>query len=78
MEVTSPAGSRAVKSTPIPRVTWLIIALRSRGAWSPWAWPDGGSRAWALVGESQWIIAAAMGVLALASWVWPVVVYRGW
>ena len=26
---------------------------------------------------SQWIIAAAMGVLALASWVWPVVVYRG-
>ena len=28
-------------------------------------------------GESQWIVAAAMGVLALASWVWPVVVYRG-
>src|ERR1039458_1050859 len=26
---------------------------------------------------SQWNIAAAMGVLALASWVWPVVVYRG-
>ncbi len=26
---------------------------------------------------SQWIVAAAMGVLALASWVWPVVVYRG-
>jgi diguanylate cyclase (GGDEF)-like protein/PAS domain S-box-containing protein len=27
--------------------------------------------------ESQWIVAAAMSVLALASWVWPVVVYRG-
>jgi diguanylate cyclase (GGDEF)-like protein/PAS domain S-box-containing protein len=27
--------------------------------------------------EGQWIVAAAMGVLALASWVWPVVVYRG-
>jgi diguanylate cyclase (GGDEF)-like protein/PAS domain S-box-containing protein len=26
---------------------------------------------------SQWIVAGAMGVLALASWVWPVVVYRG-
>jgi diguanylate cyclase (GGDEF)-like protein/PAS domain S-box-containing protein len=25
----------------------------------------------------QWIVAAAMGGLALASWVWPVVVYRG-
>ena len=30
-----------------------------------------------LISGSQWIIAAAMGVLALASWVWPVVVYRG-
>jgi diguanylate cyclase (GGDEF)-like protein/PAS domain S-box-containing protein len=29
------------------------------------------------VDESQWIVAAAMGVLALGSWVWPVVVYRG-
>ncbi len=29
------------------------------------------------VDESQWIVAAAMGVLALVSWVWPVVVYRG-
>src|SRR5216684_5981287 len=29
------------------------------------------------VGESQWIVAAAVGALALGSWVWPVVVYRG-
>ena len=28
------------------------------------------------VDERQWIIAAAMGVLVLGSWVWPVVVYR--
>jgi len=28
------------------------------------------------VGERQWIIAAAMGVLVLGSWIWPVVVYR--
>jgi diguanylate cyclase (GGDEF)-like protein/PAS domain S-box-containing protein len=26
---------------------------------------------------SQWIVAAAVGALALGSWVWPVVVYRG-
>ena len=35
-------------------------------ALGPWPQPSG----------SQWIVAAAMGVLALASWVWPVVVYR--
>jgi diguanylate cyclase (GGDEF)-like protein/PAS domain S-box-containing protein len=29
------------------------------------------------VDESQWIVAAAVGALALGSWVWPVVVQRG-
>jgi diguanylate cyclase (GGDEF)-like protein/PAS domain S-box-containing protein len=29
------------------------------------------------IDESQWIVAAAVGALALGSWVWPVVVYRG-
>jgi diguanylate cyclase (GGDEF)-like protein/PAS domain S-box-containing protein len=76
MEVTSPAGSRAVKSTPIPRVTWLIIAVSVAGGLAilvvaGWRQPGLG-----LAGESQWMVAAAMGVLALASWVWPVVVYR--
>ena len=28
------------------------------------------------IGHSQWAVATVMGVLALASWVWPVVVYR--
>ncbi|MGH3420938.1 MAG: hypothetical protein ACRDOD_15300, partial [Streptosporangiaceae bacterium] len=27
--------------------------------------------------RSQWIVAAAIGALALGSWVWPVVAYRG-
>jgi diguanylate cyclase (GGDEF)-like protein/PAS domain S-box-containing protein len=31
----------------------------------------------AQVGQHQWIVAAAMGVLTLGNWVWPVVVYRG-
>ena len=76
MEVTSPAGSRAVKSTPIPRVTWLTIAVSVAGGLAilvvaGWRQPGLG-----LASESQWMVAAAMGVLALASWVWPVVVYR--
>ncbi|MDX6391749.1 MAG: hypothetical protein QOJ73_2812 [Streptosporangiaceae bacterium] len=29
------------------------------------------------IDQGQWIAAAAIGVLALGSWVWPVVVYRG-
>ncbi|HTW02024.1 MAG TPA: EAL domain-containing protein [Streptosporangiaceae bacterium] len=29
------------------------------------------------VGESQWIVASAVGVLLLASWLWPLVVFRG-
>jgi diguanylate cyclase (GGDEF)-like protein/PAS domain S-box-containing protein len=29
------------------------------------------------VGESQWIVAAAVGVLLLASWLWPLIVFRG-
>ena len=77
MEVTSPAGSRAVKTTLIPRVTWVVVAASIAGGLvtlgvAGWRPPGLGQ-----VGESQWIIAAAMGVLALASWVWPVVVYRG-
>jgi diguanylate cyclase (GGDEF)-like protein/PAS domain S-box-containing protein len=29
------------------------------------------------VGENQWIVAVAVGVLLLASWLWPLVVFRG-
>jgi diguanylate cyclase (GGDEF)-like protein/PAS domain S-box-containing protein len=30
-----------------------------------------------LVSHSQWVVVGVMGVLALGSWLWPVVVYRG-
>ena len=30
------------------------------------------------IAQSQWAVATVMGVLALASWIWPVVVYPGW
>ena len=78
MEVMSLAGSRAKQTTHIPWVTWIIIAASITGGLvtlgvAGWRQPGLGQ----LIGGSQWIIAAAMGVLALASWVWPVVVYRG-
>jgi diguanylate cyclase (GGDEF)-like protein/PAS domain S-box-containing protein len=30
-----------------------------------------------LVSHSQWVVVGVMGVLAMGSWLWPVVVYRG-
>jgi diguanylate cyclase (GGDEF)-like protein len=71
MELT-PARS-AMK---IPRATAAVVAASVAGGaltllvaiWRP-AGP-------VRVDEHQWIIAAAMGVLVLGSWIWPVVVYR--
>ncbi len=78
MEVVSPAASRTMKTTQIPCVTRVIIVASIAGGLvtlgvAGWRQPGLGQ----LISGSQWIIAAAMGVLALASWVWPVVVYRG-
>ena len=67
-------GSQAMK---LPRATWAIVAASvAGGAFTLFVavWRQSAS---GHVHESQWIAAAAMGVLALASWVWPVVVYRG-
>ncbi len=61
----------------IPRATWAIVAASVMGgafALSVAGWRQSTS---GHVDESQWIVAAAMGALALGSWVWPVVVYRG-
>ncbi len=61
----------------IPRATWAIVATSVVGGALTLfvaGWMQPGARA---VNESQWIIAAAMGALALGSWVWPVLVYRG-
>ena len=61
----------------MPRATMAVIAAAVAGGaltllvafWeqpAPWH-----------IGPSQWVVAAAVGALALGSWVWPVVVYRG-
>jgi diguanylate cyclase (GGDEF)-like protein/PAS domain S-box-containing protein len=61
----------------IPRATRAIVAASIVGGaltifvavWRQSAPGD--------IDQGQWIAAAAIGVLALGSWVWPVVVYRG-
>jgi diguanylate cyclase (GGDEF)-like protein/PAS domain S-box-containing protein len=74
MEVTSPAASRALK---IPRPTWAVVTCSVAGGAGALAVAGWRQSASGPIGESEWIIAAAMGVLALGSWLWPVVVYRG-
>ena len=59
------------------RATWAIVAVAVAGGafvlfFAGWRQSASGH-----VNEGQWVAAAAIGVLALGSWVWPVVVYRG-
>ena len=59
----------------IPRATGAVVAASVAGGVLTLLvamWQSGLVR----VDERQWIIAAAMGVLVLGSWIWPVVVYR--
>jgi diguanylate cyclase (GGDEF)-like protein/PAS domain S-box-containing protein len=67
-------GSQTVKAPPATRA--VVAASVVGGAFSlfvaVWIQPAPGH-----VDESQWIVGAAVGALALGSWVWPVVVYRG-
>jgi diguanylate cyclase (GGDEF)-like protein len=59
------------------RGTWAIIAVAVGGGafalfFAGWMQSASGH-----VNEGQWVVAATIGVLALGSWVWPIVVYRG-
>jgi diguanylate cyclase (GGDEF)-like protein/PAS domain S-box-containing protein len=74
VEVTSPSESRAMK---IPGTTWVIVTASVGGGACALAVAGWRQSAEGPIGASQWIIATAMGVLALGSWLWPVVVYRG-
>ena len=73
MEVTSPAASRV---SGIPAATWIVVAGSIAGGVATLGLAGWQQPGWAQVSGSQWIIAAAMGVLVLGSWIWPVVVYR--
>ena len=61
----------------MPRATWAVIAAAVAGGVLAVCGAVWRQSAWGQVGEHQWIVAAAMGVLLLGSWIWPVVVYRG-
>ncbi len=61
----------------MPRMTRAIVAAAVAGGAftlfvAGWRQPDSGQ-----ISASQWIVAAAMGAMAMGSWVWPVVVFRG-
>jgi len=61
----------------VPRATRAVVAASVvGGALTLFVTIWRQSAPWHVSG-SQWIVAAAVGALALGSWVWPVVVYRG-
>src|ERR1700735_3944758 len=61
----------------ISRATWAIVAVSVAGGLIALAVAVSRQPIPGLADTSQWIVAVAIGALALASWVWPVVVYRG-
>jgi diguanylate cyclase (GGDEF)-like protein len=61
----------------MPRATRVVVGASVVGgaatlSAAAWARPA----SWHLA-QSQWIVAVAIGVLVLGSWVWPVLVFRG-
>jgi diguanylate cyclase (GGDEF)-like protein/PAS domain S-box-containing protein len=68
------AGNQAMK---MPRATSAVVAASVVGGALTLLVAAWRQSAPGHVDESQWIVAAAVGALALGSWVWPVVVYRG-
>jgi diguanylate cyclase (GGDEF)-like protein/PAS domain S-box-containing protein len=62
-------------ATKIPAATGAVVAASVAGGILTLLvamWQSSPAR----LEERQWVIAAAMGVLVLGSWIWPVVVYR--
>jgi diguanylate cyclase (GGDEF)-like protein/PAS domain S-box-containing protein len=61
----------------VPRAARALVAASVLGGAFTLFVAVWGRSASGQIDQRQWIIAGAMGVLALGSWVWPVVVYRG-
>jgi diguanylate cyclase (GGDEF)-like protein/PAS domain S-box-containing protein len=61
----------------LPRPAWAIVAASIAGGLGTLIAASLHQPAHGPVTESQWIVAAAAGVLLLASWLWPLVVFRG-
>jgi diguanylate cyclase (GGDEF)-like protein/PAS domain S-box-containing protein len=69
-----PGGIAAMQ---FPRATWALVAASIAGGAATLATALWRHAAMAHVHERQWIVAAVIGTLALGSWIWPVMVYRG-
>ena len=74
MELTEPPASPA---PPLPRVTRILVAASVAGGAAVLSLAGWRYSAHVQFDRNQWIVAVAVGVLMLGSWVWPVVVYRG-
>jgi diguanylate cyclase (GGDEF)-like protein/PAS domain S-box-containing protein len=68
------AGAPAAR---LPRATRALVAAAVAGGAVTLAVALWGHPAPAHISPAQWVVAATMGALTLANWVWPVVVYRG-
>jgi diguanylate cyclase (GGDEF)-like protein/PAS domain S-box-containing protein len=74
MELTEPPASPA---PALPRVTRILVAASVAGGAAVLSLAGWRYSAHVQFDRNQWIVAVAVGVLMLGSWVWPVVVYRG-
>jgi diguanylate cyclase (GGDEF)-like protein len=75
MELTRrPPAPRVLRAL---RATWVPVIISVAGGAFTLFLAGWRHSSWGRADESQWIVAAAMGILALGSWIWPVVVYRG-
>ncbi|HEY7144272.1 MAG TPA: EAL domain-containing protein [Streptosporangiaceae bacterium] len=61
----------------VPRATAAIVAVSVAGGVLSLLAAAARQQGLAQVTSGQWMVAAAVGALALGSWMWPVVVYRG-
>jgi diguanylate cyclase (GGDEF)-like protein/PAS domain S-box-containing protein len=61
----------------MPRTTRAIVAFSIAGGALTLFLAARQQPAPAPVSHSQWVIAVVLGLLTLASWLWPVVIYRG-
>jgi diguanylate cyclase (GGDEF)-like protein/PAS domain S-box-containing protein len=59
------------------RATWVVIAVAVGGGALVLIFAGWRQSASGHVNEGQWVVAVTIGVLALGSWIWPIVVYRG-
>ena len=61
----------------LPRPARAIVAASIAGGLAALVASSRCPSARAPVGDSQWIVAVAVGMLLMASWLWPLVVFRG-